>query len=44
MRDNWDRLRMGGRSAGLPWYAFKPTPAVLAKKVVAAEEVQMQYS
>lgn len=44
LRDDWDRLRMGGSSTGLPWYSFKPTAAVLAQKMVAAEEVEMQYT
>lgn len=44
LRNDWDRLSMGGRSQGLPWYAFKPDAAVLSQKMVAAEEVEMQYT
>eukprot|EP00437_Effrenium_voratum_P054561 CAMPEP_0181534448 /NCGR_PEP_ID=MMETSP1110-20121109/73749_1 /TAXON_ID=174948 /ORGANISM="Symbiodinium sp., Strain CCMP421" /LENGTH=459 /DNA_ID=CAMNT_0023665805 /DNA_START=60 /DNA_END=1439 /DNA_ORIENTATION=+ len=45
LRDDWDRLQMGGGpSKGLPWYVFKPTANVLAKKVVTSEQVEMQYS
>eukprot|EP00435_Cladocopium_sp_Y103_P011810 s1660_g3.t1 len=44
LRNDWDRLSFGGSSQGLPWYAFKPDAAVLSQKVVAAEEVEMQYT
>lgn len=44
LRNDWDRLSFGGSSQGLPWYAFKPDAAVLSQKMVAAEEVEMQYT